>query len=66
MTDRLFICSLQGLAVTTTKIAAGEELQGTLPTTALGDALIGPRLASSMTVGQVQEEGVCEIVLFYI
>ncbi len=52
------VCSLQGLAVMTTKMAAGEDLQGTPLTTALGDVLIGPRLPSSTTVEQAQEEGV--------
>lgn len=54
----IFICSLQGLAVMTTKMEAGEGLPGMLPTTALGDGLIGPSLPSSMTVGQAQGEGV--------
>lgn len=56
--DCLVICWLQAWAVLTTKMATGEELKGMLPITALGAVLIGPRLASSMTVGQVQEEGV--------
>lgn len=41
----------------TTKKAAGLDLQGTLPTTALEDVLIDPSRPPSMTVEQDQEEG---------
>lgn len=56
-TDGL-ICLLQGLAVMTTKMAAGEDLREMLPTTVLGDVLIGTSQPSSMTVGQARGEGV--------
>lgn len=36
---------------------AGQDLQGTLPTTALEDVLIDPSLPPSVTVEQDQEEG---------
>lgn len=39
----------------TTKKATGQDLRGTLPTTALGDVLIDP--SPSMTVVQDQEDG---------
>lgn len=40
----------------TTKKATGQDLRGTLPTTALEDVLIDPS-PPSMTVVQDQEEG---------
>lgn len=47
----------QGLTIMTTKMAAGEDLQGMLASTALGDATIDPSLPSLMNVGQAQGEG---------
>lgn len=41
----------------TTKMAAGEDLQEMLASTALGDALTGLSLPSLMIVGQAQEDG---------
>lgn len=54
----LYFWPLQGLAVMTAKMATGEDLPGTLPTTVLGVGPIGPRTPTSMTVEQGQEEGV--------
>lgn len=44
--------------VMTTKMATGEDLPGTLPTTVLEVGPIGLRTPTSMTVEQGQEEGV--------
>lgn len=40
-----------------TKMAAGEDLLETLPTTALEGVMIGPSLPSLMTEELAQEEG---------
>lgn len=56
------VYSLQALVVMKTKMVGGEDLQGMLPTTASGDELIEPRVASLMTVEQAQGEGLQHVL----